>query len=90
MTPGVCNFVLKKLNKNKSHFWTYLLLWKKKKQSSVKSIKWLCARCGNCVDNEKLYVPDDVLEEVSTANYQMLPKKSQLRYHKELKKFRSE
>jgi hypothetical protein len=50
----------------------------------------LWARCGDCVDNEKLYVPDDVLEEVSTANYQMLPKKSQLRYHKELKKIRSE
>jgi hypothetical protein len=28
------------------------------------------------MDDEKLYVPDDVLEEASFANYQTLPKKS--------------
>jgi hypothetical protein len=27
------------------------------------------------MDNEELYVPDDVLEEASAASYQMLPKK---------------
>jgi hypothetical protein len=54
------------------------------KQSSLTSIKWLYARCGNC-GNEELYVSDDVLEEGNTASYQMLPKKSKLRYQKELK-----
>jgi predicted nucleic-acid-binding Zn-ribbon protein len=54
------------------------------KQSSLTSIKWLCARCGNC-GNEEFYVSDDVLEEENTASYQMLPKKSKLRYQKELK-----
>jgi hypothetical protein len=38
------------------------------------------------VDNEKLYVPDDVLEELPNV----APKKSKLRYHKELEKFTSE
>jgi hypothetical protein len=33
-----------------------------------------------------IYVPDDVLEETSAARYQMLPKKSKLRYQKELEK----
>jgi hypothetical protein len=33
------------------------------------------------------YVSDDVLEEVSAARYQILPKKSKLRYQKELEKF---
>jgi integrase len=32
-------------------------------------------------------VPDDVLEEASAARYQTLPKKSKLRYEKELEKF---
>jgi hypothetical protein len=58
------------------------------KQSSVTSTK--CACCGN--DYEELYVPvpDDVLEEASAARYQMLPKKSKLRYQQELEKITSE
>jgi hypothetical protein len=32
--------------------------------------------------DEELYVLDDVLEEASAARYQMLPKKSKLRYLK--------
>jgi hypothetical protein len=32
------------------------------------------------MDDEDLYIPDDVLEEASAASYQMLPKK--LRYQK--------
>jgi hypothetical protein len=42
------------------------------------------------MDDEGLYVPDDVLKEVSAARYQMLPKKSKLLYHKELEKFTHE
>jgi hypothetical protein len=42
------------------------------------------------MDDEEVYVADDVLEEASAARYQMLPKKSKLRYQKELEKFRSE
>jgi hypothetical protein len=42
------------------------------------------------MDDEELYVPDDILEEASAARYQILPKKSQLRYQKELEKFTSE
>jgi hypothetical protein len=42
------------------------------------------------MDDEELYVPDDVLEKASAARYQMLPKKSKLRYQKELEKFLSE
>jgi hypothetical protein len=42
------------------------------------------------MNDEKLYVPDDVLEKVSAARYQMLPKKSKLRYQKELEKFTGE
>jgi hypothetical protein len=42
------------------------------------------------MDDEELYVPDDILEEASAARYQMLPKKSHLRYQKELEKFTSE
>jgi hypothetical protein len=38
----------------------------------------------------QLYVPDDVLEEENVARYQMLSKKSKLRYQKELEKFTSE
>jgi hypothetical protein len=34
--------------------------------------------------------PDDVLEERSAARYEMLPKKSKLRYQKELEKFTRE
>jgi hypothetical protein len=41
------------------------------------------------MDNEELYVPDDVLEEASVTRYQMLPKKSKLLYQRELKKFTS-
>jgi hypothetical protein len=40
------------------------------------------------MDDEELYVHNDVLEEA--ARYQMLPKKSKLRYQKELEKFTSE
>jgi hypothetical protein len=36
------------------------------------------------VDDEELHVPDDVLEEASVTRYQMLPKKSKLRYQKKL------
>jgi hypothetical protein len=32
------------------------------------------------IDDEELYVPDDVLEETGAARYQMLPKNSKLRY----------
>jgi hypothetical protein len=39
------------------------------------------------MDDEELYVPDDVLEKASAARYQMSPKKSKLRYRKELEKF---
>jgi hypothetical protein len=42
------------------------------------------------MDDEEVYVADDVLEEASAARYQMLPKKSKLRYQKELETFRSE
>jgi hypothetical protein len=41
------------------------------------------------MDDEELYVTDDILEEAS-ARYQMLPKKSKLRYQKELKKIMRE
>jgi hypothetical protein len=37
-----------------------------------------------------IYVPDDVLEQAITARYQMLPKKSKLRYQKELGKIMCE
>jgi hypothetical protein len=37
------------------------------------------------MDDEELYVTDGGLEEAS-SRYQMLPKKSKLRYRKELKK----
>jgi hypothetical protein len=40
--------------------------------------------------DEELYIPNDILEETSAARYQMLSKKSKLRYHKELEKFTSE
>jgi hypothetical protein len=39
------------------------------------------------MDDEKLYVA--VLEETSAARYQMLTKKSKLRYQKEFEKFRN-
>jgi hypothetical protein len=42
------------------------------------------------MDDEELYVPDDILQKASVARYQMLPKKSKLRYQKELQKFTSE
>jgi hypothetical protein len=42
------------------------------------------------IDDEELYVPDDVLEEATAARHQMLPKISKLRYQKELQKFTSE
>jgi hypothetical protein len=32
------------------------------------------------MDDEELYVPDDVLEETSAARYQILPKKLKLSY----------
>jgi hypothetical protein len=38
------------------------------------------------VDDEELYVPDDVLEEASAGRHLMLPKKSKLRYQRELEK----
>jgi hypothetical protein len=34
------------------------------------------------MDDEELYVPDDVLEEASATRYQILPKKSKLHYEK--------
>jgi hypothetical protein len=42
------------------------------------------------MDDAELYVFDDVLTEASAARYQLLPKKSKLRYQKEFKKFTSE
>jgi hypothetical protein len=42
------------------------------------------------MDYDELYVPDNVLEEASAASYQMMPKKSKLRFQKDLEKFTSE
>jgi hypothetical protein len=42
------------------------------------------------IDDEELYVPGDVLEEASAARYQMLPKKSKLRYKKKIGKIMRE
>jgi hypothetical protein len=44
------------------------------------------------MDDEELYVPDDVLEEASAARNQMLPKNENyvMTYEKELEKFTSE
>jgi hypothetical protein len=53
------------------------------KQSSVTSIKWLCARCVNC---GRWRVIQMFLEEASLASYQMLPKKSNLCYQKKIGK----
>jgi hypothetical protein len=39
------------------------------------------------MDDEELYVRDEVLEEARAAKYQMVPTKSKLRYQKELEKF---
>jgi hypothetical protein len=39
------------------------------------------------MDDEELLVPDDVLEEASAARYEMLLKKSKLRYQKKVEKF---
>jgi hypothetical protein len=39
------------------------------------------------MDDEEFSVSDDVLEEASTAKYQMVPTKSKLRYQKELEIF---
>jgi hypothetical protein len=39
------------------------------------------------MDDEEFCVPDDVLEEASAANYQMVPTQSKLRYQKELEIF---
>jgi hypothetical protein len=47
----------------------------------------LCAPCGNCGNGR---VPGEVLEEASAERYQMLSKKSKLRYQNELEKFTSE
>jgi hypothetical protein len=33
------------------------------------------------MDDEELYIPNDVLEEASDARDHILPKKSKLRYH---------
>jgi hypothetical protein len=47
-----------------------LLQWKKiqNKQSSVMSVKWLCARCGIVkMDDKQLYLRDDVLREASVS-----------------------
>jgi hypothetical protein len=41
------------------------------------------------MDDEELYVPD-VLEVASAESYHMLPKKSKLRYQKQLEKLTSE
>jgi hypothetical protein len=48
------------------------------KKSSVTSIKWLCARCGNCENGWWRVIS------------QMLPRKSKLRYQKELGKIMCE
>jgi hypothetical protein len=40
------------------------------------------------MDDEELYVPDDVLEEASDARDHILPRKSKLRYQKELENLR--
>jgi hypothetical protein len=38
------------------------------KQSSVMSVKWLCARCGIVkMDDKELCLPDDVLGEASAS-----------------------
>jgi hypothetical protein len=40
------------------------------------------------MDDEKLYLCDDVLEEASAASHQMLPKKSKLRFRTNWKNLR--
>jgi hypothetical protein len=42
------------------------------------------------MDDEELYVLDDVLEEASAARYQMLRKKIKITLSKELEKITSE
>jgi hypothetical protein len=42
------------------------------------------------IDDEVLYVPDDVLEEASSARYQMLPKDQNYVIKKKLEKFTSD
>jgi hypothetical protein len=42
------------------------------------------------MDDEELYVPDDVLDGANAARYQILPKKSKLRYQKQWEKFTTE
>jgi hypothetical protein len=58
------------------------------KQSSVNKVV-VCTlwKLWKWVMKSQLYVPDDVLVEASAARYQMLPKKSKLRYPKELETF---
>jgi hypothetical protein len=40
------------------------------------------------MDDEKLYLCDDVLEEASAASHEMLPKKSKLRFRTNWKNLR--
>jgi hypothetical protein len=42
------------------------------------------------MDDEELYVPDYVLNGVNAARYQILPKKSKLRYQIQWEKFTTE
>jgi hypothetical protein len=42
------------------------------------------------MDDEELYVSDEVLERANAARYHTLPEKSKLCYQKELENFRSE
>jgi hypothetical protein len=68
-------------------------------KKSTKEIKFcnvkkvvVCTLCKlwKWMVKSQLYVPDDVLEEENVARYQMLSKKSKLRYQKELEKITSE
>jgi hypothetical protein len=42
------------------------------------------------MDDEELYIPDDVLKEATAAGYQIFSKKSELCFQKKLEKFTSE
>jgi hypothetical protein len=63
---------LETLNKNKSHFWTDLLLWKKIIQNKQNSAISGCVYVVEIVemDDEELSVLDDVLEEANAARSQ--------------------
>jgi hypothetical protein len=70
----------------------YLVLFNTSEKYKIQNKQSGCVHVAEIMemDDEELYVPDDVLEEASAASYQMLPKKSKLCQKKELEKFTSE